>query len=216
MLTMTAHLLTNSRKWRRPLKMAIVTSRLLCSSKPYTVSHYLRPSKEYLRHYFDLYVASYDSLSRSDDMRRGSEYSRQTADFLSNFDTVHAYVAEDKKTKELVAGTLLLEIRTDEDLDNLKEEVGETVHQHMTTSLAKYDEWKSIGLYFHKGSFKRIEAPLQDFHQNTLLHNAGIHMYSTIPSIRAKNKFMLSHTPICSHIKLGKEYTFYEFLMPRS
>ena len=191
-----------------------MTSRLLCSSKPYTVSHYLRPSKEYLKHYFDQYVASYDSFNHSDDMRRGSEYSQQTADFLSKFDTVHAYVAEDKKTKELVAGTLLLEIRTDEDLDNLKEEVGETVHQHMTTSLAKYEDWKGLGLYFQKGSFKVIKDPVSELYEMTFFGPPGIHMYSTIPSIRAKNKVMQAHTPICSDVVLGKEYTFYIFFIP--
>ena len=199
---------------RRPSFGVERTCRSLSSPSGYSIEHYIRPSEDFLQQYFDIYVASYNSLNLKDNMKRDDLYSRHTTRLLSKFATVHAYVAEDKLTKELIAGTLLLEIRTNEDFELLKEEVGIDVHNSMRQSLHKYPDWKQLGLYFQKGSFKTTKNPVSELYQRTFLGPPGIHMYSTIPSIHAKNKSMHSHTPICSDMILGKEYTFYEFFIP--
>jgi hypothetical protein len=180
----------------------------------YTVQHYINPDNNYIQRYYDLYAKSYNAFNHESGAKRDDNYATETMQLLSRFDTVHAYVAEDKDTKELLAGTMLIEIRTDKDFEYLKDVVGADVHKVLHESLGKYNDWKQLGLYFQKGSFTAISIPVAELYEITFQGPPGIHMYSTIPSIHAKNKIMHPHQPLCSDIILGKKYTYYEFIVP--
>mmetsp|Transcript_13183 Transcript_13183/g.17084 ORF Transcript_13183/g.17084 Transcript_13183/m.17084 type:complete len:200 (+) Transcript_13183:25-624(+) len=176
------------------------------SYSQFRVCHYDKVSKDYLKDYFDQYVLAYNRASSS---LRDDQYAANTAEIMSQFDNIHAYVAENNG--KILAGTLLIEIRTDSDLDNLKKIVGERVNNIIKQEVLKEKKWYENGLYFHKGSFKHIEDPVNELYYKTFLGVKGLHAYSTLPKIRDSSVIMKSHVPIADDIIMDKLYSYYMF-----
>lgn len=181
------------------------------------INHYEKVSKNYLINYFDQYVLAYNKLS---DKKRDSNYSIEVSTILEKFNNVHAYVGESSENKnELLAGTLLVEIKTDFELNLFNEVVGEKVNQLIKKEISDIDNWKENGMLFHKGSFKITNDLVSELYTTSFLV-PGIHIYSTLPQTHDKiykmfltydKKYHKVHKLIASDMIMDKQYNYYMF-----
>jgi hypothetical protein len=90
-------------------------SRKFCDAK-LSVKCYVAPSQEYLLHYFDNYSMAWNKYA---EVKKDDNYASETVETLSQFKKLHVHVAEDCE-ENLKAGTILIEIRDDDDLNRLR------------------------------------------------------------------------------------------------